>query len=138
MPRLTIAYRFLIAAVAALLPASACAQSPNRITRPIDDSRVVTLFGDVHPLAQPASDIGPVDPDTRFDSLLLELKPSSSQQGELDALLASQLDPHSALYHRWLTPAEFGAHFGASPRDLARISAWLIAHGFTKIGRAHV
>jgi subtilase family serine protease len=49
----------------------------------------------------------------------------------LDALVEAQHDPHSPSYHQWLTPAQYGSRFGASPQDLARISGWLNGHGFT-------
>jgi len=45
--------------------------------------------------------------------------------GGLRALLAAQQDPASPAYHRWLTPAEFGARFGPAPRDLHRVERWL-------------
>src|SRR5262249_24113499 len=47
----------------------------------------------------------------------------------LSALLARQQDPGSADFHRWLTPHEFGVRFGASARDLKRVSRWLRGAG---------
>ena len=44
--------------------------------------------------------------------------------------MEAQHDPQSPLFHHWLTPAEYGARFGASLQDLARISIWLTEHGF--------
>jgi len=67
----------------------------------------------------------------RLDRMLLLLKPSDQQQATLDALLAAQYDPHSPLFHRWLTPAEFGVRFGASAQDVERVAGWLAGHGFT-------
>jgi subtilase family serine protease len=90
---------------------------------------MVTLHGNVHPLARPEFDQGVVDPATRLDRMLLVLNSSPTQSADLDALLAAQQDPHSPLYHQWLTPAEFGARFGASDADLAQVSAWLELHG---------
>jgi subtilase family serine protease len=49
--------------------------------------------------------------------------------GGLRALLAAQQDPASPAYHRWLTPAEFGARFGPAPRDLHRVERWLRGRG---------
>jgi subtilase family serine protease len=101
----------------------------TNIANPIDESRMVTLHGNVHPLARPEFDQGVVDPATRLDRMLLVLNSSPTQSADLDALLAAQQDPHSPLYHQWLTPAEFGARFGASDADLAQVSAWLELHG---------
>jgi subtilase family serine protease len=63
--------------------------------------------------------------------MLLLLEPSAAQQAELDALVAAQQNPASPLYRHWLTPAQYGARFGASAHDLSRVVAWLAAHGFT-------
>ena len=98
---------------------------------PIDESRTVTLHGNIHPLARAEFDQGVVNPATRLDRMLLLLNSSPAQQAGLDDLVAAQQDPHSPLYHQWLAPAEFGARFGATDADLAQLSAWLELHGLT-------
>ncbi len=103
---------------------------PDRIVAPIQEAEVVTLAGNVHPLARGEFDVGVVSAETPLDRMVLELEPSAAQQAELDSLLEAQHDAGSPLYHRWLTPAEYGSRFGASARDLARIAAWLAGHGF--------
>src|SRR5579863_9704215 len=100
------------------------ATSPARVS-PIDESRMVILPGNVHPLARPEFDQGFVNPATRLERILLLLNSSPAQQADLDTLLAAQQDPDSPLYHQWLTPAEFGARFGASDADLAQVASWL-------------
>jgi pseudomonalisin len=75
-------------------------------------------------------DLGPIPGDTRLDSMMLLMKPTAGQQADLNTLLAAQQDPHSQQYHQWLTPAQFGARFGASSTSLAKASAWLRANGF--------
>jgi len=62
-----------------------------------------------------------------MDRMLLLLKPSPARQADLDALVKAQQNPTSAHYHQWLTPAEYGARFGASAQDLTRVTAWLAA-----------
>jgi len=57
------------------------------------------------------------------------LAPSSSQQTSLEQLLASQRDPGSANYHKWLSPEQYADQFGVSPNDIARILAWLQSQG---------
>jgi pseudomonalisin len=47
----------------------------------------------------------------------------------LRALLAAQQDRASPAYHRWLTPAEFGARFGPAPHELHRVERWLRDRG---------
>lgn len=85
----------------------------------------------MYPLARPEFDQGPVSAETRLSQMMLELKPTSGQQSALDALVRAQQNPRSPLYHHWLTPAEFGARFGVSARNLARVTTWLTKHGFT-------
>ncbi len=103
----------------------------DRIVHPIVDSDVVTLMGNTHPLARPEFDQGAADPETPLQRLVLVLEPDAAQQAELDALVEAQHTPGSPLHHQWLTPAEYGARFGASAGDIAQITAWLQNHGFT-------
>ena len=106
-------------------------QTANRVLGPIDESQVVTRRGNVHPMARGEFDGGAVSGELRLERMVLELEPSAAQQAELDALVEAQHDTGSALYQRWLTPAEYGSRFGASPGDLERIAGWLEGHGFT-------
>jgi subtilase family serine protease len=98
---------------------------------PVNEARVVTLEGNVHPLARAQFDQGAVNPATQLDRMMLLLKPSQARQEALDELVEEQQNPHSPLYHQWLTPAEFGARFGVDDPELAQLTAWLAAHGFT-------
>jgi subtilase family serine protease len=110
---------------------SALAQAPtNRVAARIDETQVTTLQGNVHPMARGDFDQGVVNADTPLEQMVLQLEPSAAQQAALDALVEAQHDPHSPLYHQWLTPAEYGSRFGASQQDLARITSWLTGHGF--------
>src|SRR5271155_2592560 len=110
---------------------SALAQAPtNRVAARIDEAQVTTLQGNVHPMARGDFDQGLVNAETPLEHMVLQLEPSAAQQAALDALVEAQHDPHSPSYHQWLTPAQYGSRFGASPQDLARISGWLKEHGF--------
>jgi pseudomonalisin len=110
---------------------SALAQAPtNRVAARIDETRVTTLQGNVHPMARGDFDQGVVNADTQLEQMVLQLEPSAAQQAALDALVEAQHDPHSPSYHQWLTPPQFGSRFGASLQDLARITGWLTGHGF--------
>jgi len=96
----------------------------------LGETQLVTLTGNIHPLARAEYDMGPVDAETRLDRMILELQPSATQQAKLDLLVEEQQDAASPLYHQWLKPAEYGARFGASVSQLQQITAWLTAHGF--------
>ncbi|MFZ0590280.1 MAG: protease pro-enzyme activation domain-containing protein [Bryobacteraceae bacterium] len=52
---------------------------------------------------------------------------------QLDQLLVSQQDPKSPNYHKWLTPAEFRARFGADGNAIARVSQALESYGLTVV-----
>ena len=97
----------------------------NRIVRRIDNNRRVALSGQVNHRTELDIDEGPVDPALEIRHVTLVLPPSAAQQRELDQLLERQQDPASPDYHRWLTPEEFGARFGASDDDLRQIRQWL-------------
>jgi uncharacterized protein (TIGR03437 family) len=107
-----------------------CAAAPDRITRPVDRGRVRTLDGGVHRLAQQQFDRGAVDPAMKLDRITLMVKLSRTQQDDLDQLLANQQNPASPLFHKWLTPEEYGSRFGLSAADHSKLVAWLTAEGF--------
>ena len=100
-----------------------------RIVDRIDDSNLVTLHGNTHPSARAQNDRGRVNPDLRMDGLVLVLKRSPEQQAEFDALVASQTDPDSPDFHRWLQPEEVGERFGPAQADIEAIESWLRDHG---------
>jgi subtilase family serine protease len=50
---------------------------------------------------------------------------------KLDALVAAQQDTKSPLYHKWLTPAQFGAQFGPSKATLAAVEKELKEKGLS-------
>lgn len=110
--------------------AIACFAQPNRIQSKIDATRTVTLPGRVHPLASSANDAGLAD-STLPLSLTLQLKPSADQQSGLDQLLQQQQNPAAKSFHQWLTPEQYADRFGASATDIAQITTWLQAQGFT-------
>src|ERR1700760_2773092 len=94
---------------------SALAQIPtSRIAARIDETQVTTLQGNVHPMARGDFDQGVVTAETPLEHMMLQLDPSVAQQTALNTLVEAQHDPHSPLYHQWLTPAEYGSRFGAS------------------------
>lgn len=47
----------------------------------------------------------------------------------LDALLAAQQQKGSPSYHKWLTPAQFGAQFGPTPAAMSQVAQALQAAG---------
>jgi subtilase family serine protease len=104
-----------------------------RITQAIDETRLVTLKGNVHPLASPEFDRGAVSDSTTVKRALLLLQRSTDQEIALRKLLDDQQLKESPNYHKWLTPEQFGAQFGPSDSDIQTITNWLANHGFQEI-----
>jgi trimeric autotransporter adhesin len=113
------------------VPLPVCAQIPNRISAPLDETQRVTLAGNVHPLAQARFDRGPAPASNPTGRIMLVLRRSVAQQQALTQYLADLQNPSSANYHKWLTPAQYGARFGISDADLATVESWLQTQGFT-------
>jgi len=94
---------------------------------PVNESQFATLKKNVLPLAQPRFDQGAVPDSTPTGHMLVMLKRSDAQQKALDELVAAQQDPKSASYHKWLTPAQFGAQFGVADADVQAVTSYLAA-----------
>jgi len=105
----------------------------TRIVDPIDESRLVTLGGSVHPLATAANDRGAVSDNMPLERMHLVLKRSASQESALRQLIGEMHTPGSASYHKWLTPDDFGKQFGPADQDIAAVQAWLGGHGFNVV-----
>lgn len=105
-------------------------QSADRITSPIVAAQRTVTNG-VHPLATKQNDVGRVAGTQVFHRMVLLTQRSAAQEADLQQLLQEQQDPSSPQYHQWLTPADFGERFGPSADDMAKITGWLQAQGFT-------
>ena len=125
----------LLAAVALLwfAPAHAFGQASYvrpRITQAVNEAQLASLRGNVHPLARPEFDRGPVEATLPMERMLLVLKRSPEQEAALEKFMAAQLDKSSPDYHHWLSPEEFGRLYGPSDQDIQIITSWLEQHGF--------
>ena len=101
------------------------------ITETINESKLVTLAGNTRPEATAANDRGAVADSLPMEHLWLQLRRSPEQEQALDKYLDELQDPKSPNYHQWLTAQEFEARYGPAQEDLAKITGWLQAHGFT-------
>ena len=102
-----------------------------RITTAINNTQRTPMHHTVPHLINGAQDLGRVAPSTPAQHMLLVLKSSDQQSYALHRLLDEQQDRNHANYHQWMTPEEFGAHFGVDDADIAQLSSWLTAQGFT-------
>jgi uncharacterized protein (TIGR03437 family) len=114
---------FLLATLASAQP------SPDRIANSIETNRLRAVPGFVHRLAQPQYDRGVASSALALDHIQIYIKPTAAQQAALDALILDQQNPNSPNYRKWLTPAQYADRFGLSPRDHAKVIAWLKSEG---------
>jgi hypothetical protein len=131
--RSRLAFVFVLSAIL-FLPSSIWSQS--RITGSIDDTRLVTLHGNTHPLAQASFDRGAVPGSFPAERMILSLKRSVAQENSLQEFLGQVQNPASPAYHQYLTPAQFGQQYGVSESDLEVVTAWLRSAGFA-VNRIH-
>ena len=120
---------FLVGAVSLILciasAPSLWAQSADRVLGRVD-ANVRVRMRDHHPSwASPQNDAGAVPADFRLEHLTLILARSPQVQQAFEQFLASQQDPASSDYHRWLTPLEVGERVGVSLQDIATATQWL-------------
>jgi hypothetical protein len=131
--RASICVPLLVLATAGLAYGQGGAGQPSaeaRLTGRIDESRLTTLKGTTHRLAQSRFDKGVASDTLRLDRMQLVLMRSAGQEADVETLLEGQQDAHSLDYHKWLTPEEFGRRFGVAESDVAVVVAWLKSHGF--------
>jgi len=103
---------------------------PSRLTQPIDEKQLVTLQGSVHRLANAANDRGAAEDGMQLDRIQVVLKRSTTQESALKQTIMEMHTPGTAMYHKWLTPAQFGQQFGPSDADIETLTNWLGTQGF--------
>ena len=75
-------------------------------------------------LASPAAMVvGPLAISERL-TLTLTLAPSDARAAALQEFLNNVTTPGTADYHRWMTPSEFGARFGADAKQINSVMDW--------------
>lgn len=126
-------------ALICLFAAYAFAQQPaSRITAEITNAQRATLPGSHPPMANATNDVGRVPAGTKLTGMSIVFSRTPSQEANLQALIATQQNPASAQYHKWLTPDAYAASFGVSDADIAKVQAWLEQQGFavTNVARS--
>lgn len=109
--------------------AQSTAVAPS-ITEAVDDTKLVTLTGNTHRMAQSRFDQGPAPDSLPLERLMVVLKRSPQQETALQNLLEQLQDKNSPNFHKWLTPAQFGKQFGPADEDIQIVKNWLEGHGF--------
>ena len=114
-------------------PAAQAAAIPARITQAIDETQLVRLRGNVHPLARPEFDRGPVADATPMDRMLLVLQRSPDQEAALRQFMDEQQMKDSPNFQKWLTPQEFAKLYGPGDADIQTVTDWLTRQGFHNV-----
>ena len=93
-----------------------CSVAIGRPEQVDESSSLVTLRGNVHPLARPRFDRGPAPISLRAQRQLLLLKRTPHQEMMLQQYLNSLQDRNSPNFHRFLTPERLGQRVQAQLR----------------------
>ena len=130
--------RFLLAILVVLAgwTSTGRASIQDRIAGAIASESRVTLAHTVSPRTLEATDLGAAPASQKLEGMTMRFSMTDAQKAALDKLLRDQQDPNSPRYRQWLTPQQFGAQFGLSASDLAKVSSWLTSQGLTVTGVA--
>jgi subtilase family serine protease len=121
----------LITAAICLAPSNASAQNRRRmISDRADENNRVTLQGNTRNEANSQNDRERVPDSMRLDHLMLLMQRSPESEAALGTYIDELHDKHSANFHKWLTPTQFGQTYGPSAEDIEAVTAWLKSNGF--------
>jgi len=104
------------------------------VTQAVDRSRLVRTDGAVNREAATAQDLGTRDPSATMEHIQLHLRRPQERQAAFDAQVEALHQRGSSSYHQWLTPEIAGAEFGPAASDIATLTGYLQAEGFTVNG----
>jgi subtilase family serine protease len=125
-------WKLLFLILCCLVSVRATAQTPATplVQGTMDESKLVTLHGTVSPLVRTGVDLGAVSNSFAAERLILLLNRPPEREAALQQFLQNAHTRGSASYHKWLTPAQFGAQFGPADSDMQTATGWLGSHGF--------
>ena len=88
----------------------------------------VALSGQIAPLVSQAQLVGTADAQQQLQlSVGLQLH----NQQDLQALLSDLYNPHSSLYHHFLSPQQFSSEFAPTPGQQQQVASYLRSQGLT-------
>jgi hypothetical protein len=121
----------ILVLASAFIGPALCAQTSSPQFASSGEHGWVRLPNTHHPLAVDAKAVGRVESGHALQRMVLVLSPSEAQEAALKQLISDQHTRNSPNYHHWLTPAQFGAQFGAVDSDVQAVTAWLQSTGFS-------
>ncbi len=100
-----------------------------RVTAQIQTGERVTIQKSMPRLVPQSEDLGRLSGGQNLGRMLLLLAPTQQQEQAAAQLVAQQHDASSPLFHKWLTPAQFGQQFGVATDDIEKVRQWLVGQG---------
>ncbi len=126
MQRSSIVHKLVLALIA-MIVVGVGVFSVSIIARARQDARN-PISGQTVPLVSKAHLVGVASGQQKLDlSIGLQMR----NQPELNILLANLNNPHSSLYHHYLTPQQFAAEFGPTAAQQQQVVDYLHSQGFT-------
>ncbi|WP_158882026.1 protease pro-enzyme activation domain-containing protein [Rhodanobacter sp. L36] len=124
----------LQAQATASVSASLGIKEAPRVTQTVSNSQLATIAQTRSRVVGQALSSTSLSGSAAMKHLQLVLKRSPLRTAELEAHIAAQHNPQSNQFHQWLTPQQFGDSYGVVDGDVAAITSWLTAQGFTVSG----
>lgn len=90
---------------------------------------VVPIEGSAVPFTSHTGATGTVAASQKL-AVQVWLRPQLSRAENFAAAVST---PHSASFHRYLSPASYASRFGASKAEAAKVESWLRGAGFTGV-----
>ncbi len=116
------------------LTSAAAAQTASAaqvlVTSPVNETKTVTLSGNVRREANAQNDRGAVSGDLKLDHMLLQLKRPADREAALEARIEAMHQPGNPAFHQWLTAEKLGEQYGPNPADITAVTSWLSKQGF--------
>lgn len=138
MTRNRLVPRFLVSLIAVLGPSlvSYGATPQARIRTAVIDTDRAPVRETISPRVKRSADLGEAASDRTLSAVTVHFSLTDAQQADLTQLLANLQNPTSPQYHQWLTPQQYGARFGLSSADMAKVQSWLSSKGLQVVSIA--
>lgn len=119
--------------------ASAQVQAQSRILSQIKNEDRVLVKGTVSPLLKNSVDTGRLPGGHNLGRMVLLLAPTAEQEQAAADYVVALHDSSSPMFHKWLTPTQFGQQFGVTSDDAAKVEQWLQTQGLTvyEVSQSH-
>ena len=121
----------LLGSILGAASAGAAPPALPMVAGPVSDALTISLPASMPAAIASSTDAGAIQAAQPFAHFQLAMNRSPARQAALDALVAAQLQPGSASFHQWLTPATLRSEYGPAAPDLAATVAWLQSRGLT-------